>query len=72
VPAWLRPYPVLSNGERFRAGLARLVCEQPGEAVVDEFTSVVDRQIARLGALAFAKAWRCTAGEKGGAADPSP
>lgn len=62
VPSWLRPYAVLSNGERFRADLARLVCEQPAETVVDEFTSVVDRQIARFGALAFAKAWRRTTG----------
>lgn len=58
VPAWLRPFRVLSNGERFRAGLARLICERPAEAVVDEFTSVVDRQIARVGAQAFQKAWR--------------
>ena len=43
VPAWLRPYHVLSNGEQFRAGMARLICERPAEAVVDEFTSVVDK-----------------------------
>ncbi len=55
VPTWLRPYPVLSNGEKFRADLARLVVEAPGQAIVDEFTSVVDRQIAKFGALAFAK-----------------
>lgn len=54
---------MLSNGERFRADLARLVCEAPAKAVVDEFSSVVDRQIARVGALAFAKAWRRTAGQ---------
>ena len=58
VPTWLRPFCVLSNGEQFRAGLARLVCEKPSEAVVDEFTSVVDRQIAKIGAHAFQKAWR--------------
>jgi hypothetical protein len=58
VPTWLRPYPVLSNGEKFRADLARLVCDAPERAIVDEFTSVVDRQIAKFGALAFAKAWR--------------
>lgn len=58
VPAWLRPFHVLSNGEKFRAGLARLVCEQPAQAVVDEFTSVIDRQIAKIGAQAFAKSWR--------------
>ena len=44
VPTWLRPYPVLSNGEKFRADLARLVCDAPERAIVDEFTSVVDRQ----------------------------
>lgn len=59
VPAWLRPFGVLSNGEQFRANLARLVAEAPaGVTVLDEFTSVVDRQIAKVGAAAFAKAWR--------------
>ena len=33
VPAWLRPFHVLSNGEKFRAGLARLACERPQHAV---------------------------------------
>lgn len=60
VPAWLRPFHVLSNGEQFRAGLARIICEKPKEVVVDEFTSVVDRQIARIGSQAFQKAWRRT------------
>lgn len=63
VPTWLRPYSVLSNGERFRADLARLIAERPGRAVIDEFSSVVDRQIARIGAMAFAKAWRRGAGQ---------
>jgi GNAT superfamily N-acetyltransferase len=63
VPPWLRPFRVLSQGEQFRANLARLVCEAPARAVVDEFTSVVDRQIARIGALAFGKAWRRTGGQ---------
>jgi predicted ABC-type transport system involved in lysophospholipase L1 biosynthesis ATPase subunit len=63
VPSWLRPYHVLSTGERFRADLARLVCAAPPRAVVDEFTSVVDRQIAKIGALAFGKAWRRTGGQ---------
>lgn len=63
VPAWLRPYAILSNGERFRAMLARLVCEAPAMAVIDEFSSVVDRQIARVGAAAFVKAWRRTGGK---------
>ena len=63
VPAWLRPFNVLSNGEKFRAGLARLVCDRPERAVVDEFTSVIDRQIAKVGAAAFAKTWRKGSGQ---------
>lgn len=58
VPSWLRPFHVLSNGEKFRAELARILVERPERVVVDEFTSVVDRQIAKVGAAAFAKAWR--------------
>ena len=64
VPAWLRPFGVLSNGEQFRAGLARLVVDAPERAVVDEFTSVIDRQIAQIGAGAFAKAWRRNKGKQ--------
>lgn len=60
VPAWLRPFRVLSNGEQFRAGLARLIVSRPARVVVDEFTSVVDRQIARIGSQAFQKSWRRT------------
>lgn len=62
VPSWLRPFPVLSVGEQFRANLARLVADPPDNVVVDEFSSVVDRQIACVGSMAFAKAWRRTAG----------
>lgn len=58
VPAWLRPFHVLSNGEQFRAGLARVICEKPDEIVIDEFTSVIDRQVAKIGSQAFQKAWR--------------
>ncbi|GIZ10296.1 hypothetical protein [Flavobacterium sp. UMI-01] len=64
VPSWLRPFGALSNGQQFRAGLARLVSEAPDESVVDEFTSVIDRQIAKIGALAFAKNWRKNKGKK--------
>lgn len=64
APAWLRPFGVLSTGERFRAELARLLLGAERHVVVDEFTSVVDRQIARIGASAFAKAWRRTDGRQ--------
>lgn len=63
VPAWLRPFHVLSNGEKFRAELARIIAEAPKQVVIDEFTSVIDRQIAKFGSLAFAKAWRRTGGQ---------
>jgi energy-coupling factor transporter ATP-binding protein EcfA2 len=57
VPAWLRPFYVLSNGEQFRVTLARLMLDAaPDEMiVVDEFTSVVDRQVAKIGANAVQK-----------------
>jgi GNAT superfamily N-acetyltransferase len=58
VPAWLRPYSVLSMGERFRVELARALVDgkRTGELVlVDEFTSVVDRQVAKIGAYAVSK-----------------
>lgn len=57
IPAWLRPFALLSNGEQFRAKLARLLAEssEGDTIVVDEFTSVVDRQVAQIGAHAVAK-----------------
>jgi len=64
VPSWLRSFNALSNGQQYRAGLARLISEAPSEVVVDEFTSVVDRQIAKIGAMAFSKAWRKNSGKK--------
>jgi ABC-type lipoprotein export system ATPase subunit len=54
IPAWMRPYSVLSNGEKFRVEMARrLLRDNP--IVVDEFTSVVDRQVAQIGAHAVQK-----------------
>tara|TARA_R110001606_G_scaffold396811_1_gene571673 strand:+ start:8558 stop:9604 length:1047 start_codon:yes stop_codon:yes gene_type:complete len=55
VPAWLRPYHVLSNGEKFRVELARRMMEHDDPIVVDEFTSVVDRQVAKIGSHAVQK-----------------
>lgn len=56
IPAWLRPFGVLSNGEQFRVDMARRLMETVGETiVVDEFTSVVDRQVAKIGAHAVQK-----------------
>lgn len=60
-PQWLLPYGVLSNGQKFRAELARCLLEYDDLFVFDEFTSVVDRQVARIGAHAFGKAVRRSA-----------
>ncbi len=57
-PAWLRPFPVLSTGQQFRATLARLLAEPAPLVVCDEFTSVVDRTVAQLGSAALARAVR--------------
>jgi ABC-type lipoprotein export system ATPase subunit len=55
IPAWMRPYAVLSNGEKFRVEMARRMIECEDMIVVDEFTSVVDRQVARIASHAVQK-----------------
>ncbi len=57
-PAWLKPFHVLSNGEQFRATMARTFVDPRPLIVMDEFTSVVDRTVARIGASAIGKAVR--------------
>ncbi|MBL8799966.1 MAG: ABC transporter ATP-binding protein [Planctomycetia bacterium] len=57
-PAWLRPFAVLSTGQRFRASLARLLAHCPELAVVDEYSSVVDRTVAQVGSAALARTVR--------------
>jgi hypothetical protein len=57
-PSWIRPFHVLSTGEQFRVMMARTLAERPGFAVVDEFTSVVDRTVACIGSAAIAKTVR--------------
>ena len=77
-PSWVKPYAVLSGGERFRCDLARAlagaycgrlapragnelaerVLHKEPTVAFDEFTSVVDRQVARFGSAAIGKAIR--------------
>jgi len=57
-PSWVRPFHVLSNGEQFRVNMARTLAEMPDLAVVDEFTSVVDRTVAQIGSAAIQKTVR--------------
>src|SRR5689334_14612448 len=80
-PSWIKPYQVLSNGERFRCDLARALAKsyrlsaigcQPSQSsgrepiadsrepliAFDEFTSVVDRNVAKVCSAAIAKGIR--------------
>jgi energy-coupling factor transporter ATP-binding protein EcfA2 len=57
-PAWVKPYAALSNGEKFRCDLARALLMDDDLVVFDEFTSVVDRTVARIGSSAVARAIR--------------
>ncbi|HLJ96804.1 MAG TPA: GNAT family N-acetyltransferase [Gemmataceae bacterium] len=57
-PAWLRPFAVLSTGQQFRARLAVMLAACPALAVMDEFTSTVDRTVAQIGSHALAKTVR--------------
>lgn len=59
-PAWVRPHHVLSNGEQFRATVARAIAEAEDLVAIDEFTSVVDRQVAKVASHAIQKAIRKT------------
>lgn len=57
VPTWLRPFHTLSNGEQYRATLAYLVASAKDDEVilVDEYTSVVDRDVAKAMSFALQK-----------------
>lgn len=52
IPEWCKPYNVLSTGQKFRADLARSI---KNGAVIDEFTSVVDRNVAMAASTALAR-----------------
>jgi len=70
-PSWIKPYHVLSGGEQFRCDLARALVTGSSDdsksakpnglanlVVFDEYTSVVDRNVARFGSAALAKGIR--------------
>ena len=62
VPTWLRPFHLLSNGEQYRASLAYKVGKAKDNEVilVDEYTSVVDRDVAKAMSFALQKYIRRT------------
>lgn len=57
-PSWLKSYNVLSNGEKMRVDLARCILLKKENVLFDEFTSVVDRQVAKICSFALQKAIR--------------
>jgi len=52
VPSWYKPYDVLSNGEKFRADLSRKL---KSNCVIDEYTSVVDRNVAKAASASLSR-----------------
>ena len=50
VPCWIRPVKTLSNGQKARAEAAlKMSTMKPGEvSLIDEWTSVVDRTVAKV------------------------
>jgi GNAT superfamily N-acetyltransferase/ABC-type lipoprotein export system ATPase subunit len=52
VPEWVKPFNVLSNGQQFRANLARSL---NSFTRIDEFTSVIDRNVAKAASAAMAR-----------------
>jgi ABC-type ATPase with predicted acetyltransferase domain len=57
-PDWLKPYSCLSQGEKMRVDVARALLLDRNRVVFDEFTSVIDREVAKVASLAISKAVR--------------
>lgn len=57
-PNWLRPYSVLSNGEKMRCDIAYALLNEDDIVVYDEFTSVVNRSVAQTSSYAINKCVR--------------
>lgn len=57
-PSWTKSYQVLSTGQKFRVEMARILAEDKELVVIDEFTSVIDRNAAMIGSYAVSKAIR--------------
>lgn len=58
VRVYLTSFRYLSEGQKYRARLARLLAKNPSCVVIDEFLSVLDRQTARVVAFQFQKLCR--------------
>jgi len=60
VWSWLKPYNVLSEGEKMRVDLAYSLLLDNESIVFDEFTSVVNRDVAKISSYAISKAIKKT------------
>jgi energy-coupling factor transporter ATP-binding protein EcfA2 len=61
VPCWIRPAYTLSNGQKARAECALQMAREDGMIVIDEWTSVVDRTVAKVMSHCIQKHARKTA-----------
>tara|TARA_S200002703_G_C3769722_1_gene236993 strand:- start:29 stop:1108 length:1080 start_codon:yes stop_codon:yes gene_type:complete len=59
-PLWLLPYSSLSTGQQFRVDIVRSLLENKNTVCFDEFTSVVDRDVAKIGSNCVQKFVRKT------------
>mgnify|MGYP006348629757 FL=1 len=55
VPCWIRPVKTLSNGQKARAEAALLMCQDAEIVFIDEWTSVVDRTVAKAMSVCISK-----------------
>lgn len=55
VPCWIRPAFTLSNGQRARAEIALQMSREAPFVAIDEWTSVVDRTVAKVMSHCIAK-----------------
>lgn len=55
VPCWIRPSKTLSNGQKARAEAALAMVANQDLTVIDEWTSVVDRTVAKVMSSCVAK-----------------
>lgn len=53
---WLKPFKVLSEGEKMRVNIAHSILSERKLIVFDEFTSVIDRNIAKVATFSISKA----------------
>lgn len=58
IPEWITNYGHLSTGQKMRADIAKCLLSDEEIVVFDEFTSVVDRQVAKVLSHSISKAFR--------------